>query len=142
SAGYGFEVVNDRTGGIVNSIAAEKINFHEGLDIDMVDPDLPDNICWRLACSFYPSELDKYDEVVDFETKLRGVKNVKFFQRDILSVTPQDLNGSTIPHSYDAVVLSTVLYQIPEYQKKVLDNAKTLVSPRGFIVVQDFAVKD
>lgn len=142
SVGAPFEEVNDNTGGIVNAITTQRIDLREGLDIDLVDPDLPDNIRWRLACSFYPSELDRYNQVVAFEAKLREVKNVRFFQRDILSVTIDDLSGNTIPHSYDAVVLSTVLYQIPEYQQKVIDNAKQLVSPTGFIIVQDFAVKD
>lgn len=142
SAQIPFEEVDDNTGGLVNSVVRTPIQLREGLDIDLVDPDLPENVRWRLACSFYPSELGRYNEIVRFEERLRGVGNVRFFQRDILSVTVNDLNGNTTPKSYDAVILSTVLYQIPDQQDRVIENAKQLVSADGLIVVQDFAVKD
>lgn len=140
-----FGAIKDHTeGSIATQFLNAPVDIEEGLDIDQVDPDLPENIRWRMACSFYPSELisGKAAEVVDFENRIREVDTIKFFRRNIVDVTAEDLNSNTTPHSYDAVILSTVLYQIPEYQEQVIDRAKELVSDDGLIIVQDFAVKD
>lgn len=143
SVGEPFSPIIDHTDeNIVSTNISKALKIEKGLDIDKEDPDLPENIRWRLACSFYPSELDQFSTANAFEERIRQAENIKFFQRDILQVTAADLNGNTLPHSFDAVILSTVLYQMPEYQSIAIENAKELVRDSGLIIVQDFAVKD
>lgn len=138
----GFSNIIDKT---AHSFASFFLNqpfyLKNGLAIDKENPEEPTSKAWRLACSFYPQELSKNSNISILEAKITGVKKVKFIQKDLTLNTIED--SSLTENSYDAVIISTFLYQLnaPE-QLLVLTLAKRLLKKGGLIVIQDFAIVD
>lgn len=133
-----FKEIKDHTPGKILSILLEKrTNLKMGLAIDRENPDDPQTRSWRQACSFYPKELDKIKEVINFEKQILRSKKVQFLQADL--TTYDKISTSPI----DVIILSSVLYQFNEAdQSIVLMKAKNTLKPGGIIIVQDFAAKD
>jgi len=132
-----FEKFQDKTPNkIIIKLLSKNINFKKGLAIDKENPDSEEATTWRMACSFYPSELDQMKKVQTFEKRIRLSKKVEFIQADLLKRKP-------LPKKeVEAVILSTILYQqtLPN-QLTLINKAKRLLRPNGIIIVQDFAVK-
>lgn len=118
------------------------VNLREGLAVDRVNPYTADARQWRRACSFYPQELTKIDDLNSLEAKLIDPDHIRFLQGDLLALSPL-LSDGRLPSSYfDAGVLSTVCYQMkPAEQRKVFANAKQAIKENGVLIVQDFAKK-
>ncbi len=116
-------------------LLSQKINLKKGLAVDKDNPDEPEAKKWRLACSFYPQELKLRDEIEQFENRIMQAKKVEFLKANLLN--------SFLPEKYfDVVILSTTLYQFNLFeQRRILENAKRLLTSEGFIIVQDFAAK-
>lgn len=114
----------------------------EGLALDQFDPYTQEATTWRLACSLYPSELHTLEQVRAFEARLKhNATTVRFLETNLLNL---DLDGEEgIPsHHFDAVAMSTVLYQMgPVDQQQVISSALRLLKPDGLIFIQDFATK-
>lgn len=124
---------------IINKALKKKVTILEGLAIDKETPYSLPVRKWRLACSFYPSELASRSSIESFEKKIEKVSNVKFIMSDVT----KKIDDASILKNYDIVNISTVLYQLEESeQNKVMDNAKSLLCKSGAIVIQDFAIKD
>lgn len=124
---------------MVSRLLAQPINLERGLAIDKEDPDDEEVKCWRLACSFYPKELDQLPNTIAFESKIRGSQRVQFLQLDLLT-SPFN---SAFPGTMDITILSTILYQLQRpAQLLLIEKAKTLLKSDGILIVQDFAEKD
>lgn len=134
-----FNTIYDHTPrATVSSLLTNRINLRDGIAIDQQDPDEAETQRWRLACRFYPGELDNLNETIAFENQLQQSERVRFVQGDLLKPT-------SLPRirPQDAVILSTVLYQLDTDQRtEVLETAKKLLAPKGVIIVQDFAGRD
>lgn len=115
----------------------KKINLKSGIAIDKEDPDIKSSQLWRIACSFYPHELNEITSIQNFEEKIRSSQKVRFIQNDLLKT-------KSLPKiRVDVVILSTILYQLTlQEQLVLLDKAKKLLNPEGIIIVQDFAIKN
>ncbi|MBU3957426.1 hypothetical protein KKI19_04105 [Patescibacteria group bacterium] len=132
-----FKPICDQTPDkILSELLLRRIYFEKGLAIDKEDPDDDAVTKWRLACSFYPKELDEMTNVLAFEQRLKGSQRVQFLKTDLL--TAEWLQGGV----FDVAILSTILYQLnPERQQRLIDKTKKLLKPEGILIVQDFAVK-
>lgn len=121
---------------LFTKLLLKPIHLKLGLAIDKEDPDVASIKAWRLACSFYPQELNNLAAVEKFETRIKMSKMVKFIKADLLKFR-------NLPkESVDVIILSTTLYQLNlQDQLIVLEQAKKLLRPNGFIIVQDFAIK-
>lgn len=132
-----FKTIQDLTSQkIVNKLLQKKINLKMGLAVDKEDPNSTAARFWRIACSFYPHELDEMKSVLEFENKIKKSNKVQFFKINLLKKAPPKIK-------VNLVILSTVLYQLnlPE-QLLLINRAKKSLSQDGFLIVQDFAVKN
>jgi len=137
-----FKPFIDHTPGrLVTQLVQQPLKLHEGLAIDRENPLDADTTRWRLACSFYPQELNQLPDVIALEKRLQRANNVRFFQGDLRTLP---VGSANVPvHSYDAVVMSTMCYQLPyEDHEGIMHNAARMITPDGIIIVQDFAEKD
>ncbi len=136
-----FEPIVDHT---ADSLFTEHVcrpcELVEGLALDQFDPYTQEATTWRLACSLYPSELDTLEQVRAFESRLKSNASIRFLESDLLDL---DFDAGRIPSRYfDAVALSTVLYQMgPIDQQQVISSALRVLKPDGLIFIQDFATK-
>src|SRR5579884_1176434 len=133
--------MDDTPGDFIEELIREPIRFRKGLAVDIQNPYDVEITRWRLACSFYPSELvDKLPKILALEKRLTKSKNVEFILGDLRTLP---VGTSTIPlHQTDAVIMSTLCYQMPDSQKQVLETANKMLRAEGVIIIQDFAVKD
>lgn len=114
------------------------ISFKLGLGVDKHDPYDLEVINWRIACSFYPSELPEMTNFLDFEKRVRSLGEKIFLKGDIATLS-LDL---PVRNKCDAVIASTVLYQLQEEERfKVITSAKALLKKTGILIAQDFARK-
>lgn len=131
-------IIDETPGQILHKMLSQAINLGEGLAIDRDKPDDEEVRKWRLACSFYPQELDELPHIVAFEKRIKeGSRRVQFLQADLVSF-------NWLPSSVvDVSILSTILYQLGTYEQvKLIEQAKGLLKPSGVLIVQDFAAKD
>ena len=145
--GIPFKVISDETPDqILSMLINHQLDIGEGLAIDKIDPQDPDEKAWRLACSFYPQELNQLADLMVFEAGIANVHNVKFLQADLLDLHVDHFNngGDTLPEKYfNAVVMNTICYQLnPQEQKRVFEIARRSIKKGGLLIVQDFARKD
>lgn len=94
---------------------------------------------WVKACSFYPSELLDESLVHEYDMLDRiDSVNVGFEWLDIVDKSLELGEGF-----FDAVTLSTVLYQASDQDRlRMQEVAKRYIKPDGIVIYQDFAVKD
>ena len=135
-------IVDLTPGKKVSSVLESPLKIEYGLAIDQEDPKAIGAREWLHACSFYPSELDKLEAVLEFEKRISKVQNISFWKQDLAALTPQFLNGHIKPETFDAVIVSTVLYQDPSAQYQAMENAKSILKQRGIVIIQDFAAID
>lgn len=110
----------------------------EGLAIDKEDPYKEDSKAWRMACSFYPHELNGSSSNFDQKFDL----NSTMFACFDLTAIAAELKNTINKNYYNAVIMSTFLYQLNEKQvKNVMKFAKKLLVKNGVIIIQDFALK-
>ncbi len=121
---------------IVSSLILKRINLKTCFAIDKENPDEEEVRLWRLACSFYPQEIEEKSRILDFEERIKKAKFVEFLRIDLLT-------EKKLPKvSVDIVILSTILYQLSlDRQLTLIEKAKKLLKPKGLLIVQDFAVK-
>lgn len=132
-----FKPIEDFTpNNLVTKLLRKKINFKAGIAIDKENPDEDSVKKWRLACSFYPKELDGLTTIRSFEDRLDLSQDVVFIQADLLT-------SRKLPKKCaDIVILSSILYQLNlTDQLSLIDKTKKLLRQGGIIIVQDFAVK-
>ncbi|MBI2031903.1 MAG: methyltransferase domain-containing protein [Candidatus Levybacteria bacterium] len=115
------------------------ISIEDALAVDSENFENPDANAWYVACSFYPKELDKVKNVRELESRLRRSRRVRFMQSDLLEAgLPEPFHGY-----FDAVILSTVLYQHTQInQQRIKEEAARIAKKGGVVVMQDFAEKD
>lgn len=133
-----FKPIYDETPKQVISQSLQKeINLKSGIAIDKEDPDEEEVKQWRMACGFYPQELDQLPTIEDFERRIRRSSRVEFMKVDLLASDKLPIIAT------DVIILSTILYQLrrPE-QVFLLNRAKQFLNPNGILIVQDFAEKD
>lgn len=124
---------------VISAWVKRPIGFKSGLGVDKHDPYDPESINWRVACSFYPSELAEMTEFLSFEKRVRSIGEQIFVKGDIKTLT----SHLPVAKKYDGVILSTVLYQLRAGERKmVLTEARMLLKPDGVLIVQDFARKN
>jgi SAM-dependent methyltransferase len=131
-------VVDHSQGEEVTKWLNRKIGFNLGMSVDKHDAYDPEVTSWRVACSFYPSELNEMREFMNFEKRIKPLGRKIFFKGDITC-----LEG-VLPEKtlFDAVVLSTVLYQMEQEERvKTLLEARKKLVPGGILIVQDFVKK-
>lgn len=132
-----FKPIVDLTpNAVIKNLFSQKINLHEGLAVDKENPDNHYVKKWRMACSFYPIELDTLEEVNLFETRIRKSIKVKFLKANLLTLN--EIPGN----KFDVIILSMILYELTTQAQAVLINkAKQFLKDDGVIIVQDFAEK-
>lgn len=106
-----------------------------GVGIDKQLPFAQDSVRWRIACSLYPSEFSRLGDYVKLEKRMRQRDSARFVQADLTQ--PYLKSKHLFPA--DVVTISSVLYQSPEHQTTILKNAKSLLSPAGILIVNEFA---
>lgn len=132
-----FQPIKDLTPNrIITRLLLKPINIKKGLAIDKENPESKTIKAWRLACSFYPQELNKLRAIEAFEKRIKAGQKVEFLQADLLT-------SKKLPkRSMNVVILSTTLYQLSLMEQlTMLTQAKKLLKNNGLIIVQDFAVK-
>ena len=102
---------------------------------------------WRIACSFYPQELTPMNlrKINTFEDMVakNEQSRLKFLHGNLLRLETNHADGTLPEDHFDAVIMSTILYQMtPEQQEHVIDTAKTTLNDGGILILQDFAEKD
>ena len=131
-------VVDHSLGEVVSKWLNRGIKFRLGISVDKHDPYDKLMANWRVACSFYPSELSEMKEFLQFEKRVRHLGEKIFYRGDIMKldkVLPQDI-------FFDAIVLSTVLYQMNARERaRTVKQARNKLLPGGVLVVQDFTQK-
>lgn len=142
-----FEKVKDKTpNGFFGRLIEKKLNLKEGLAFDKENPDSLDTKKWRIACSFYPKEFNQVNSVLEFEERLRKSRKVAFKKIDLTRVlpSPNGNNSRDISSSpFDAVIISSILYQMNSIEQEVvIERAKKVLKRDGIIIVQDFARKN
>lgn len=138
-----FDEIEDYTENqMVTELLTLPVKIERGVAVDKEDPHNPEAKKWRMACSFYPSEFGRLTRDTVFEERLTAAKNVSFFQSDLLTMQNGRGKNILLPGQFDAVIVSTILYQMtPGEQVTVLENAKLLLKPEGMIIADDFASK-
>ena len=134
-----FETVIDETPGkFFLRLLRNSINLKFGLGIDKEDPDNETTHNWRIACSFYPQELNKINSVLEFEKRIQAAKKVDFLRNNLVS---EKINTQ---HKFDIVIISTVLYQISSSKNRqiIINKAKKILKGDGVLIIQDFANLD
>lgn len=136
--GEKFQPIKDSTpNSTISKLLSQHINLTDGVSMDKDDPDIEETRLWRLACSFYPQELDQLPNIEEFEKRIKGSQRVRFVEADLLRY------DGLRPIYSDVVILSTVLYQLHRAEQlKLLEQAKQFLNPNGILIVQDFAQKD
>jgi SAM-dependent methyltransferase len=136
-----FKPFVDHTGkDEVKHLTTQPVNITEGVAIDWQNPYDPDVAAWRLACSFYPQELQALPDVIALENRLAQSNHVRFLEGNLLALP---VGTPDLPlHGFDAVVMNTVCYQMPQAQEHLVQTAQKLLKPQGFFIIQDFAQKD
>jgi len=124
---------------LLSELIKSPLNITSALAIDKDNPKSSKAKKWRLSCSLYPSEFSQMPALLEFERKISHVRRVKFLQQDLQSVKNGNLNNK-IP-GFDCVIMSTLLYQIPSDQEKIMASAGGILNPDGIIIVQDFSLK-
>lgn len=124
---------------IVSRTLKNNLQIVNAIGLDKYDPYDSEVARWRLACSFYPKELTNVKNFLKFERKLRSIGEKIFVKGDMRNV-----NELIDPRmKFDAVLLSTVLYQMNELDvKRVINAVTTLIKKEGLIIIQDFAKKN
>jgi hypothetical protein len=137
-----FDDLEDRTSGKrVASLLAHPLKITDGTAIDKEDPREAASKAWLLACSFYPQELAKSARILILEAELKDVKKIAFVKENVLEFNSH--NKSLQPATFDAVIMSTFLYQLnTEEQKLAIKQARKLLHRHGIIIIQDFASKN
>jgi len=122
----------------VSALISLPITVEVGIAVDKENPLDPLSRAWRTACSFYPQELNKMKENAELEKRLSNVQKVHFVQKDLLS---EKVFDSHLPkHGFDAVILSTICYQLKVAQQKTIMNiAQQCLNTQGTLIIQDFA---
>lgn len=131
-----FKPIDDQTPDqTVSDLLSNPIQLKGGIAVDKQNPEDEAVKKWRLACSFYPKELDQLESVIYFEDRLRRSERVRFYQADLL-----DLANWPKPRSANVIILSTILYQLsPEERYILLQRSQKLLKKHGIMIVQDFA---
>lgn len=135
-----FENIIDHTNNQrVSQLLTKKTDIISALAIDKENPYKNEAKQWRFSCSFYPHELQKTTEMI----LPNGDESETIFTRIDLTEAENDPTSMGIsPHSFDAVIMSTFLYQLKESQIDIVMNfAKKIVKEEGIIIIQDFAEK-
>lgn len=137
-----YPIKDHTTNEVVNTALKKDILIKEGFAIDRENPYSDSIKQWRLACSFYPSELIKMSDIIKLEERLSHVQNITFLKEDLLTTNLQNIKA--ISHiKCNFVFIATLFYQLTvEEQEKILNEAKKILLPNGAIIVQDFAVKN
>jgi hypothetical protein len=139
-SGEKFKPIKDNSDKkLVSRWIKKPIEIGNSVGLDKNDPYDAEVARWRLACSFYPKELSDMKKFLRFEEKLRSIGEEIFLKGDIRELEyliPKGLK-------FDAVILSTVLYQMDEAnRKKTIDEATKLLNENGLVIIQDFAKKN
>lgn len=136
-----FESIIDHTRDrIVTSLIKKPTTITSALAIDKENPYKNESKEWRYSCSFYPHELHNATEIILPDND----ESETIFTRFDLTKSDNDPIAQSIPpHFYDAVIMSTFLYQLNKTQvNTVLEFAKRIVKKEGIIIIQDFAQLD
>ncbi len=133
------KIIDNTPNEFINSKLGKQLRVREGWAVDLNDPYDSDEIAWRHSCGLYPSELTNggLEQLLALEARLSKA-NTRFHQENLLNI------GSEIPRGYfDFAMINTMLYQLkPAEQAIVIANARELLTPEGWLFIQDFAIKD
>lgn len=139
-------VIDETETRLISNFLKSRLDLKLGLAVDKEIPDDEDVFKWRLACSFYPNEMDNFKATLDFEERIRKSRKVFFIKADLLSIDwSKELPKLNLSPNLkvDVVILSTILYQLPREQQFILiEKAKKLLKPAGILLVQDFAARN
>lgn len=121
----------------VTELLSKRVEFKKGLAIDKENPDIQRVRKWRMACSFYPIELELLNEVSLFEERIKKSIKVKFLKANLLTM-------EKMPKAkFDVIIMSMILYELTQDEQIILiDKMKKSLKSGGIIIVQDFAAKD
>lgn len=131
----------------IKQMIESPVHLKEGLAVDKNDPSGDEERNWRFACSFYPGELsmETLQELFLLEEAMEDIDrtDMKFLQGDILRLQVNHADGTLPIEHFDAIVMSTILYQMsPEQQAHMIETARKSLRDGGVIILQDFAKKD
>lgn len=135
-----FEKIIDHTNNQqASQLLEKKTNIISALAIDKENPYKNEAKQWRFSCSFYPHEFQKKTEMIMSELE----ESETIFTRIDLTKAENDPASMGISlNSFDAVIMSTFLYQLKESQIDIVMNfAKKIINNEGIIIIQDFAEK-
>lgn len=133
--------------GEIKQMIESPVHLEEGLAVDKNDPSGDEERNWRFACSFYPGELSKESlrELFLLEEAMEDIDrtDMNFLQGDILKLQVNHADGTLPVEHFDAIVMSTILYQMSqEQQAHMIETARKSLRDGGVIILQDFATKD
>ncbi len=134
------DLVDHTRGNLVTKLINQNIIIKSGIAIDKEAPSDPESKAWRIACSFYPKELDKSVDMLILEAEVSNVKSVHFVKMNLIRANYE--HKSIHRTRLDGIIMSTFLYQLDYLsQVYVFNLAKKLLKKNGIIIIQDFAEK-
>ena len=130
------QIVDNTPNKVILQCLLKPISIEKAIGVDRIDFDKDENmLAWFLACDHYPTELKTIPETRALLKRLQQVPNTPIVQADLLNVTDYFK-----PQTFDVVIFSSVLYQIPlQRRRKTIENAYILLKPDGVIIIQDTA---
>ena len=135
-----FEPIEDHTGGIVNMLLDQRLDIDKGIGIDIQDFTQSHARLLAKACRYTPSEfwrisIDMAQE--EFINSRSNKAKIEFRQGDFL------VDGALLPEKADAIILSTILYQLKGQEERLqfIEKALSHLNDKGILIIQDFAKK-
>src|SRR3989339_54972 len=133
---YPFLDIRDETPGeFVTQEATSELNITDGISLDINNPKLKRK--WALACGFYPKELANLPETARLCDYLWKKTKTSFVKGSILDLS-KIWTRRKLPKC-DAVIASTVLYQISDKDREsALAEIWEILTPGGILIINDF----
>lgn len=131
-----FSPFEDKTPlGAVSEILRGQIKLKKGIAVDRQNPDSKHIRDWRIACRFFPVELNGFEDYLKFEEKIKYSKRVRFKKSNVLELS------NNLNEKFDAIIMSLVLYQLDENEREsALKTAAKFLKPNGILIIQDYCI--
>lgn len=136
-------VKDDEMTAKLNLLQQTRLRIKPSVGVDLWQPSDPRVMDWARSCSFYPGSLLVPRVVQEYDNLTRACPpEVNFYWSDFGSrfdIERFAYKLPELPEQFDITLFSTVAYQqAPDELTAMIENAKQLTKPSGYIVIQDF----
>lgn len=131
-----LEIRDGTPGRTFTKLLRRRVNFRFSLAVDKIAPEGKKK--WALICGLYPGETAKLPEMERLCDFLWANSSVKFARTNLLHLV-RFFKKRRRPPRFDAVIASTVFYQLtPDERQQALDQVRQVLKRGGFLIINDF----